>query len=133
MENEIKPITKKELIKRIEEYKPKYIYQRYNGEIRQFEVIDNNYLVETKTGMSFDFRSHLMLGKVSENLIDLIKLKDIIKIHNLKGDDISFWFEIFDDKTMMDFKLGLEDKEIEILEIVTKEMMESISYKVTKM
>ena len=133
MENEIKPITKKELIKRIEEYKPKYIYQRYNGEIRQFEVIDNNYLVETKTGMSFDFRSHLMLGKVSENLIDLIKLKDIIKIHNLKGDDISFWFEIFDDKTMMDFKLGLDDNEIEILEVVTKEMMESISYKVTKM
>lgn len=124
MENEIKPITKKELIKRIEEYKPKYIYQRYNGEIRQFEVIDNNYLVETKTGMSFDFRSHLMLGKVSENLIDLIKLKDIIKIHNLKGDDISFWFEIFDDKTMMDFKLGLDDNEIEILEVVTKEMIE---------
>ena len=125
-------MTKKELIKRIEEFKSKYIYQRYNGEIRQFEVIDNNYLVETKTGMSFDFRSHLMLGKVSENLIDLIKLKDIIKIHNLKGDDISFWFEIFDDKTMMDFKLGLDDNEIEILEVVTKEMMESISYKVER-
>ena len=79
MENEIKPMTKKELIKRIEEYKPKYIYQRYNGEIRQFEVIDNNYLVETKTGMSFDFRSHLMLGKVLENLIDLIEERRLCK------------------------------------------------------
>ena len=73
MENEIKPMTKKELIRRIEEYKPKYIYQRYNGEIRQFEVIDNNYLVDTKSGMSIDFRSHLMLGEVSEDKTDLLK------------------------------------------------------------
>lgn len=79
MENEIKPITKKKLIKRIEEYKPKYIYQRYNGRIHKYEVVNDNYLVETKTGMSFDFRSHLMLGKVSENLIDIIEERRLCK------------------------------------------------------
>ena len=82
MENEIKPMTKKELIRRIEEYKPKYIYQRYNGEIRQFEVVNDNYLVDTKSGMSFDFRSHLMLGKVSENLIDIIEKRRLCKWRN---------------------------------------------------
>ena len=132
MENEIKPMTKKELIRRIEEYKPKYIYQRYNGEIRQFEVIDNNYLVDTKTGMSFDFRSHLMLGKVSEDLIDLIQCGDYVngkQVSNVdKIDNINFieWTDGDMYKTEIE-----NDKFIET--IVTKEMMESISYKVTKM
>lgn len=27
----------------IENYKPKYIYQRYNGEIRKYEVINDNF------------------------------------------------------------------------------------------
>lgn len=131
MENEIKPMTKKELIKRIEEYKPKYIYQRYNGEIRQFEVIDNNYLVDTKTGMSFDFRSHLMLGKVSEDLIDLIQCGDYVngkQVSNVdKIDNINFieWTDGDMYKTEIE-----NDKFIET--IVTKEMMESISYKVDK-
>lgn len=79
-------MTKKELIKRIEEYKPKYIYQRYDGRIHKYEVVNDNYLVETKTGMSFDFRSHLMLGKVSENLIDLIECGDYV--NGKKIDDI---------------------------------------------
>ena len=125
-------MTKKELIKRIEEFKPKYIYQRYNGEIRQFEVIDNNYLVETKTGMSFDFRSHLMLGKVSEDLIDLIQCGDYVN-----GYKVISVLDGFADGTMeielsnhtRIYRHHIEDIE----EVVTKEMMESISYKVTKM
>lgn len=63
----------------IENYKPKYIYQRYNGEIRKYEVINDNFLVEMKTGMSFDFKAHLMLGKLSENLIDLIEVRRLCK------------------------------------------------------
>ena len=68
----------------------------------------------------------------SENLKDLLELKDCVKVHNLKGDDITFIFQIYDEKTMMDFKLGLDDNEIEILKIYAKEMMESISYKVER-
>ena len=128
MENEIKLITKKELIKRIEEYKPKYIYQRYNGEIRQFEVIDNNYLVDTKTGMSFDFRSHLMLGKVSENLIDLIQRGDYV--NGYKVDNIEKGKLIIGDTTQVIEQI-VENEDIET--VVTKEQFESISYKVTKM
>ena len=63
----------------IENYKPKYIYQRYNEKIRKYEVINDNFLVEMKTGMSFDFKAHLMLGKLSENLIDLIEVRRLCK------------------------------------------------------
>lgn len=140
MENEIKPMTKKELIKRIEEYKPKYIYQRYNGEIRQFEVIDNNYLVDTKTGMSFDFRSHLMLGKVSEDLIDLIQCgdyvngKEVINIYEAKEEA---FLGYFNEKTLelkndiyetIPTEYLVYNKDIKT--IVTKEQFENISYKV---
>ena len=140
MGNEIKPMTKKELIKRIEEYKPKYIYQRYNGEIRQFEVIDNNYLVDTKTGMSFDFRSHLMLGKVSEDLIDLIQCgdyvngKEVINIYEAKEEA---FLGYFNEKTLelkndiyetIPTEYLVYNKDIKT--IVTKEQFENISYKV---
>ena len=94
------------------------------GEI--FKVDEN-----CATYLNYDLNERKRV-KHSPNLKDLIRVKDIIRIHNLKGDDIEFWFEIFDDKTMMDFKLGLDDKEIEVLEVVTKEMMESISYKVER-
>ena len=119
MENEIKPLTKKELIKKIEEYKPKYIYQRYDGVIHKYEVVNDNYLVETKTGMSFDFRSHLILGKVSEKLKDLIEIGDLVKIEDNCG--AIHWFEVYENSGIYQY---------DILEIATKEMMESISYKV---
>ncbi len=120
MENETKPMTKKELIKRIEEFKPKYIYQRYDGRIHKYEVVNDNYLVETKTGMSFDFRSHLILGKVSEDLIDLIECGDYVNGREID----SMTFDLFINS---DFR---EEYGKAIETIVTKEMMESISYKV---
>ena len=128
MENEIKPITKKELIKRIEEYKPKYIYQRYNGEIKQFEVVNNNYLVDTKTGMSFDFRSHLMLGKISEQLIDLIEVEDVIKIKTGLYSEFRHFIVDYGDIVYLAEQIQAGFWIID--EIYTKEMMESISYKV---
>jgi len=123
-------MTKKELIKRIEEYKPKYIYQRYDGRIHKYEVVNDNYLVETKTGMSFDFRSHLMLGKVSEDLIDLIQCEDYVngrKIERIV--DISHKHNsiiVVYDGELWNEEIMKEDIE----NIVTKEQFESISYKV---
>lgn len=122
-------MTKKELIKRIEEFKPKYIYQRYDGRIHKYEVVNDNYLVETKTGMSFDFRSHLMLGKVSEKLIDLIEIGDYVN-----GYKVISVLDGFADGTMeielsnhtRIYRHHIEDIE----EVVTKEQFESISYKV---
>lgn len=125
-------MTKKELIKRIEEYKPKYIYQRYDGRIHKYEVVNDNYLVETKTGMSFDFRSHLMLGKVSEDLIDLIECGDYVngyKVTNVINKEPCPSGKCVDiDADRPSEYCTLWEDNIET--IVTKEMMESISYKV---
>lgn len=123
-------MTKKELIKRIEEFKPKYIYQRYDGIIHKYEVVNDNYLVETKTGMSFDFRSHLMLGKVSEDLIDLIQCGDYVNGYLV--------IKVTKNKFIIISKYGLQEYEKEkvrqeiynIETITTKEQFESISYKV---
>lgn len=121
-------MTKKELIKRIEEYKPKFIYQRYDGKIHKYEVVNDNYLVETKTGMSFDFRSHLILGKVSEDLIDLIQCGDYVNGHLVYRIDnnTTIWLE-------SETNLYCGIYETDIKSIATKEQFESISYKVTKM
>lgn len=132
MGNEIKPMNKKELIKRIEEFKPKYIYQRYDGKINKYEVVNDNYLVETKTGMSFDFRRHLMLGKVSENLIDLIECADVVKVLD-NGSGSEDKIDIYDKRMLEAVKEDIVNNNYELLEIYTKEMIESISYTVTKM
>ena len=129
MENEIKPMTKKELIRRIEEYKPKYIYQRYNGEIRQFEVIDNNYLVDTKSGMSIDFRSHLMLGEVSEDKTDLLKNGDLViyKCININSDKLEVHI-IQDEVDLEDYKNRFKDNFWKIVSFVTKEKFNQIVF-----
>lgn len=123
-------MTKKELIKRIEEYKPKYIYQRYNGRICEYEVVNDNYLVDTKTGMSFDFRSHLMLGKVSENLIDLIECGDYVNGYIVRRtylDGETHYIKLGEQIT------GNRTYNEDIKTVITREQFESISYKVTKM
>ena len=57
--------------------------------------------------------------KHSPNLKDLIEIGDLVKIED--NDRTEHWFEIYDNSAMYQY---------EILEIVTKEMIESISYKV---
>lgn len=57
--------------------------------------------------------------KHSSNLKDLIEIGDLVKIED--NDRIEHWFEVYDNSAMYQY---------EILEVVTKEMMESISYKV---
>ena len=123
-------MTKKELIKRIEEFKPKYIYQRYDGRIHKYEVVNDNYLVETKTGMSFDFRSHLMLGKVSEKLIDLIEIGDLVlyKCINLSGKFADkLHLDIIEHEVdLQDYKNRFNDNFWKLVGLITKEELNKV-------
>lgn len=68
--------------------------------------------------------SHCMSERVvkhSKKLKDLIEIKDIVRVHNLKGDIFDFTIEIFDDKTMIDLQLALDNNELKLLSILTKE------------
>lgn len=123
-------MTKKELIKRIEEYKPKYIYQRYAGKINKYEILFDNELLNLETGMHINLDRHAMLGKVSENLINLIEEGDyvngskVIEIDNCKG----AMRELYLEGQNSEEDCGYYFEQIET--VVTKEQFESISFKV---
>ena len=121
-------MSKKELQDLIQNYKPKYIYQRYNGQLRKYEVVKDNYLVDIKTGMSFDFKSHMMFGKLSDNIIELIEIGDYVngqEVVTVYGYD-----EDGNDKDGLgiievdDFAYDVYLKDLNIKSIVTREEFE---------
>lgn len=66
--------------------------------------------------------------KHSFNIIDLIEIKDIVEIQNI-SDKLCFKVEIFDEKTLMDLKLGLEENEIKLISILTQEQYKTNCYR----
>lgn len=63
--------------KEIEIPKNKYIYQRYNGIITKY-IVDKEYYIDTETGIARQKDETAFLGKVSENIIDLIEVEDFV-------------------------------------------------------
>ena len=91
------------------------------------KILDDYIFLESKFfiteyGESSTFIKKTDVVKHSPNLIDLIEIGDLVKIEDNCG--VIHWFEIYENSEIYQY---------EILEIITKEMMESISYKVTKM
>ena len=71
-------MNKKELKEKIENvHKNKYIYQRYNGLITKY-IDKGDYYIGCNTGIAIEKNEHLLLGKVSENRIDLIEKDDYV-------------------------------------------------------
>ena len=69
-------MKKKKLQELIENAKQneKVIYQRYNGLINKY-IDSGDYYIGCNTGIAIEKNEHLLLGKVSENIIDLIKVR----------------------------------------------------------
>ena len=111
----------------------KYIYQRYNGIITKY-IDDGDYYIGCNTGIAIEKNEHLLLGKVSENIIDLIEVEDVIKyrIYNIsttletKG-YVEGIIDISDEEMLQKIK---SDKNYHILEILTKEQYMANCYKV---
>lgn len=66
--------------------------------------------------------------KHSPNLIDLIQVGDMVHIKDVLNEE---WYWMFDEEMVKATKETIEQG-IDLVEIVTKEMMESISYKVER-
>ena len=102
----------------------------YNGRIHKYEVVNDNYLVETKTGMPFDFRSHLMLGKVSENRIDLLEVGDLVlyKCINLSGNSADkLHLDIIKHEVdLQDYKNRFNDNFWKLVGFITKEELNKV-------
>lgn len=69
-----------------------------------------------------------IIAKHSRNIIDLIEIKDIVEIQNI-SDKLCFKVEIFDEKTLMDLKLGLEENEIKLISILTQKQYKTNCYR----
>ena len=63
--------------KEIEILKNKYIYQRYDGTITKY-IVDNEYYIAVGTGIATKKDETVLLGKVAENIIDLIEVGDYV-------------------------------------------------------
>ncbi len=111
---------------------------RNQGINKIIEIEDNRYILDDSIADEYgDLTCVLEKNKLkdeivkhSKNIIDLIEIKDIVYLRNLKGDVFDFKAEIFDDKTMLDFKITIDCNEVKLLSIVTHEQFEQAEYKI---
>ena len=103
----------------------KYIYQRYDGKTTKY-LIGEKYLLNIETGISFPIDT-LLLGKVSENILDILEVGDILRVF----DNLSETEEkvnIFDDEMLKAVKEDIKDNNYKILSILTHEQFSSLEY-----
>lgn len=120
MENEIKVNeyvrTKRGIIDKVMKVSDSYI------------LLKSKILI-TEYGESCTFTKKTDIVKHSLNLIDLIEVGDMVHTKDVLNED---WYWMFDKEMVKATKETIEEG-IDLVEIITKEMMENISYKVTKM
>jgi hypothetical protein len=117
-------MTKKEIQEKINNLpKPSYLYQRYDGDIRKYEV-QNNVLINVKNVNDIiDTDKHLLLGKTSENKLDLLDVGDLLiyKINDNLNIDI-----IKDDIALQDYTSKLKNNLWEFYGFITKEKLSKV-------
>jgi hypothetical protein len=103
-----------------------------NGKIDK--VVSNNYYMEKYIKAEKDFIFCNSIVKHSKQLIDLIEVGDIVKykLKNLKHTNVTTVRLVQDARSNKEKKLidGYNLKQIDILEILTKEQYNIICYKV---
>lgn len=78
----------------------KYLYQRNNGIITKYEKLTNNEYIDIKTGIITNSDNFLYLGKVSEDITDLIEESDIVEtvfdgiVEVFKGKDNKIYYDL---------------------------------------
>ena len=111
--------------KEIEIPKTEYIYQRYNGIITKY-IVDKEYYIAVGTGIATKKDETILLGKISENIIDLIEVGDIVEV--LDHD----WTRVFniDDEDILESVIeDIEEGNWKLRGILTKEQYEQNCYK----
>lgn len=121
-------MTKKEIQEELNNLsKPKYLYQRYNGEMRKYEVQDN-ILIDVKNANNIiNLDKQIILGKTSEDKIDLLEVDDLIlyKCININSDKLELDI-IKDEVDLQDYKNRFKDNFWELISFVTKEKFNKV-------
>ena len=129
----------------------KYLYQRNNGIITKYENIQDDIYVDTNTGLCAYKDGTILLGKVSENIFDLLESQDFVILEyyvRKYGKRIKRKFEIYktDSKSNLinfnnihcTFLYDLNKKEfvdgkgfnVKIKKVITKEQFENMEFEV---
>ena len=121
--------------KEIEIPKNKYIYQRYNGIITKY-IVDNEYYIDTQTGIARQKDETAFLGKVAEDIIDLIKVGDIVEyqvisLSELKAGRVKKYRDTRNNKEYLGVE-GFDITKIYIESILTHEQFEQNCYTVER-
>ena len=101
-----------------------YIYNRYDGIITTYKKIRDKEYLCIETGLTICFDHQLLLGKTSENIIDLIESGDYVNgklIHHTDIRKNSAYIYYGNGKTFVDYQIN---------SIVTKEQFKAVEYKV---
>ena len=117
--------------KEIEIPKTEYIYQRYNGIITKY-IVDEEYYTDVKTGIATKKDETILLGKISENIIDLIEVGDILELK--EGNSICYLGLRKNQITVnyLDLIESIKNKDCKLLSILTHEQYEANCYKVIR-
>ena len=107
--------------------KNKYIYQRYNGTITKY-IVDNEYYIAVGTGIAIKKNETVLLGKVVENIIDLIEIEDIVFTEDFNG----YGFIHIYSKEMLEALKEDVKNEVKIKSILTHEQFEQNCYTVER-
>lgn len=118
-------MNKKGLKEKIENVpKNKYIYQRYNGLITKY-IDKGDYYIDCNTGIAIEKNEHLLLGKVSENIIDLIEVGDFVNGYQVYLEEGELAYELSEHMPPYEFI-----KNIKIETVLTHQQFEANCYKV---
>lgn len=119
-------MDKKEIQKKINNLpKPEYLYQRYNGEIRKYEVQDNLLINIKNANDIIDTDRQIILGKTSEDILDLLEVGDIIE-HGI----ITIFKTFFENLEKLDYFVNIyKNEDFDIKSILTHEQFEKNKFK----
>lgn len=102
----------------------KSLYNRYDGEILEYKELENGYYIDVRSKVTFQKEEWLMLGKTSENLIDLIEYEDYVNGELVEG----VWEETDESpKTIITENKLLYDKDIKT--VLTHEQYEKYCFR----
>lgn len=101
-------------------------YARFdNGQIKLVTPELKDYIAEQESWTEKDLIENLGIAKHSKQLIDLIEIKDLICFKNTLSsntlEDEEMIIHIFNNETLQEVKQAVEDEEIKIISILTKE------------
>lgn len=129
-EDKKRKMTNKELKEKIANMpEDKYIYQRCEGRIKEY-LETEKYYINFETGIATRKSEMILLGKVSENLIDLIEVGDYVNGYKVVGKEGTLLYTEIEGIDRSGYHIPISQYGEGIQTILTHELYEKNCYRV---